>query len=235
MTVQVSKLLNNLKTASNPQKAKLLSGFFKCGKGQYGEGDIFLGIYVPIQRSIAKKYEDLELKDLEFLLKSKIHEQRLVALFILVAKFKKGDDKVKEKIFKFYLKNIKGVNNWDLVDQSAPNIAGEWLKNKPKDVLYKLASSNNLWEKRIAILSTLAFIRDKKFDDIIKIAEILMKDKHDLIHKAVGWMLRELGKKDEATLIKFLNKYATKMPRTMLRYAIEKFNQETRKQFLCQK
>ena len=235
MPNQVQKLLSDLKVASNSQKAKLLGGFFKSGKGQYGEGDIFLGIYVPIQRAIAKKYEGLEFNDLESLLKSKIHEHRLVALFILVSKFKKGDNKIKEKIFKFYLKNIKGVNNWDLVDQSAPNIIGQWIQDKPKDILYKLARSNNLWEKRIAILSTLAFIREKKFEDTIKISEILMNDKHDLIHKSVGWMLREVGKKEEAVLIKFLNKHTTKMPRTMLRYSIEKFNQETRKYYLCLK
>lgn len=228
-------LIKELKRAGHPDKAKLLSGFFKTGKGQYGEGDIFLGIYVPIQRAISKKYIDLDFSDLAMLLKSKVHEHRLVALYILVAKFKKGDAKEKEKVYKFYLKNIKGINNWDLVDTSAPRIIGEWLANKPKDTLYKLARSKNLWEKRIAIISTLAFIKNKQFADTFKLSEILMNDKHDLIHKAVGWMLREAGKKDEVALRKFLDKHATKMPRTMLRYSIEKFNQETRKYYLCLK
>ncbi len=235
MSYQVNNLIRDLKAVSNPEKAKILSGFFKSGKGQYGEGDIFLGIYVPIQKDIAKNYEQLNLKDLEFLLESKIHEYRLVALFILVSKFKKGDNKIREIIYKFYLKNVKGINNWDLIDTSAPKIIGEWLKEKPKDVLYKFANSNNLWKKRIAIISTLTFIRNKNFEDTLKISEILLQDKHDLIHKAVGWMLREMGKKDEPVLIKFLNKHATKMPRTMLRYSIEKFNKETRKYYLCLK
>ncbi len=233
MKNKLENLVKELKTAGHPDKAKLLSGFFKTGKGQYGEGDIFLGIYVPIQRAISKKYTDLDFSDLATLLKSKVHEHRLAALYILVAKFKQGD--AKEKVYKFYLKNIKGINNWDLVDTSAPRIIGEWLAEKPKDTLYKLARSKNLWEKRIAIISTLAFIKNKHLTDTFKISEILMNDKHDLIHKAVGWMLREAGKKDEAALRKFLDKHTTKMPRTMLRYSIEKFNQETRKYYLCLK
>ncbi len=233
MKNKLENLVKELKTAGHPDKAKLLSGFFKTGKGQYGEGDIFLGIYVPIQRAISKKYTDLDFSDLATLLKSKVHEHRLAALYILVAKFKLGD--AKEKVYKFYLKNIKGINNWDLVDTSAPRIIGEWLAEKPKDTLYKLARSKNLWEKRIAIISTLAFIKNKHLTDTFKISEILMNDKHDLIHKAVGWMLREAGKKDEAALRKFLDKHTTKMPRTMLRYSIEKFNQETRKYYLCLK
>ena len=236
MTTKLDNYLKDLKTAANPALAKNLSGFFKTGKGQYGEGDIFLGIYVPNQRLIAKKYLDLSLEDLAFLLKSKIHEQRLGALFILTAQLNKNDIKTQEKIYKFYLKNLKGVNNWDLVDQSAPRIVGQWLKDKPKDILYKFARSKNLWQKRIAIISTLAFITHKQFDDTLKISEILLNDTHDLIHKAVGWMLREVGKRDEKLLKKFLNKHCKKMPRTMLRYAIERFNKKDYKYYLlCSK
>lgn len=235
MNTQLNKYIHDLKSVGHPDKARILSGFFKTGKGQYGEGDIFLGIYVPIQRQIAKRYFDLDFRSLETLLKSKIHEHRLGALFVLTDQYKKGDNKLKEKIYKFYLKNIKGINNWDLVDISCPNIVGQWLRDKPKDILYQLAYSKNLWQKRIAIISTLAFIRSGQLTDTLKISEILMNDKHDLIHKSVGWMLRELGKKDEKVLKKFLDKFAAKMPRTMLRYSIEKFNQSDRNHYLCLK
>ncbi len=235
MSKSLSSYIHELKTAGHPDKAKILSGFFKTGKGEYGEGDVFLGIYVPIQRAIAKKYTDLDLAELETLLKNKIHEHRTGALFILCDQYKKSDDKTKEKIFKFYLKNTSRINNWDLVDLSAPNIVGEWLLKKDKKILYKLARSKNLWEKRISIVSTLAFIRTKQLHDTLKISEILINDNHDLIHKAVGWMLRETGKRDEIVLRNFLNKHATKMPRTMLRYSIEKFNKTDRNYYLCLK
>lgn len=235
MTVTLNNLIKELKTAGDQTKATVLGQFFKTGKGQYGEGDVFLGVYVPIQRQIAKKYSALSLVDLQTLLKSKIHEHRTGALFILCDQFKKADEKAKEKLFKFYLKNSKGINNWDLVDLSAPNIVGEWLLKKDRKILYKLAHSKNLWEKRIAIVSTFTFIRAKEFDDTLKISEILLSADHDLIHKAVGWMLREAGKRDEKVLRKFLDKHATKMPRTMLRYSIEKFNEQTRKYYLCLK
>lgn len=221
-----------MKKKANSQKAKLLQGFFKTGKGQYGEGDIFLGIMVPIQREIAKKYQDLYLSDIQKLLNSKIHEERLIALLILVSQFKRGDIQKREVIFKFYLKNAKNINNWDLVDLTAPNIVGQFLINKNRKILYHLAKSENLWEKRIAVLSILSFIKDNQFDDALKIAEILLKDKHDLIHKAVGWMLREVGKRNLAVEEKFLKKYYKKMPRTMLRYAIEKFPEKKRRWYL---
>lgn len=231
----LSNFIKELKTAGDQTKATVLGRFFKTGKGQYGEGDIFLGVYVPIQRQIAKKYSALSLTDLQTLLDSKIHEHRTGALFILCDQFKKADEKAKEKLFKFYIKNSKSINNWDLVDLSAPNIVGEWLLKKDRKILYKLANSKNLWEKRIAIVSTLTFIRAKELDDTLKISEILLSDNHDLIHKAVGWMLREAGKRDEKKLRKFLDKHAVKMPRTMLRYSIEKFNEPTRKYYLCLK
>ena len=221
--------LNKLK---NPSKAKILAGFFKTGKGEYGEGDIFWGITVPEQRKVAKKFIDLNFSDIQRLLNSKIHEQRLVALLLLVEKYKKGNDKEKKEIVKLYLKNTKNINNWDLVDLSSHYILGDYLLNKNRGTLYKLAKSKNLWEKRIAIISTFAFIRVEDFGDSLKIAEILLKDKHDLIHKAVGWMLREVGKKDPQVEEKFLIRYYKDMPRTMLRYAIEKFPEKKRQFYL---
>ncbi len=198
-------LIKDLQNAKNLELAKILQGFFKTGKGEYGEDDVFLGIKVPKQREIAKKYLGLNINGIEMLLKSKVHEYRLVGLLILVEKFKKGDDKVRGNIFNFYLKNTKCINNWDLVDLSAPSIVGEFLLEKDKKILYNLAESSNLWEKRIAVVSTYAFIRKNQFNDTFRLSQILLKDKHDLIHKAVGWMLREVGKRDQEELEKFLS------------------------------
>lgn len=230
----LGQLLNELKSTADKERAKNLSWFFKTGKGEYGEGDIFLGITVPMLRSISKKYMDLELKDLQKLLDSKIHEHRLSALMILRFKYedKKSDNKLKENIVKFYLKNTKKINNWDLVDLSCHHILGGWLLDKDRSILYKLAKSENIWEKRIAIISTFEFMRNNQFDDSLKICEILLNDKHDLIHKAVGWALREIGKKDKQKEIYFLNKHYKTMPRTMLRYAIEKFTDKERQHYL---
>jgi len=212
-------------------KAAFLKRFFKTGKGQYGEGDVFLGITVPKQRKIAKLYLDLSLHDLSSLIKSKVHEERLTALFVAVYKYKKFQ--IKKEIYQWYLKNAKQVNNWDLVDSSAPYIVGDFLKDKDRSVLFKLAKSKNLWEKRIAILSTFAFINQGEFKDTFKIAEILLSDTHDLIHKAVGWMLREVGKRvSQKTEEVFLQKHYQKMPRTMLRYAIERFPEKLRQKYL---
>lgn len=221
-----------IKKHANPGQAAILQKFFKTGKGEYGEGDIFYGIKVPEQRKIAKQFKDLSFTDLRSLLNSNIHEERLIAAFILVEQYKKGDDKKKKAVFNFYLKNKKGINNWDLVDLSAPQIIGEHLLDKEKDLLYKFAHSNNLWEKRISVLSTFTFIRNHFFEDTLNISEILLNDKHDLIQKAVGWMLREIGKRDLITEEEFLQKHYKKMPRTMLRYAIEKFPEEKRKAYL---
>jgi len=195
----LNQLKKDLQKLANPEKAKLLSRFFKTGKGQYGEGDIFLGITVPDQRKVSKEYPKLQLNEIHELLSSKIHEHRLTSLFVLISKFEKGNNKLKKEIFDFYLQNTKNINNWDLVDLSAPKISGAYMLDNPKEkkILYKLAKSNHLWEKRIAVLSTFAFIKNNDFDDAIKIAEMLLKDKHDLIYKAVGWMLREIGKKDQ--------------------------------------
>ncbi len=231
----LNQIKSDLSQLSNPEKAKKLSRFFKTGKGQYGEGDIFLGIPVPEQRKVAKKYFDLPLNDLQELLRSEIHEHRLTALLILLAKYKKTDKSGKCEIFKFYLKNTDNINNWDLVDLTAPKIVGDYLFDKDKSGLFKLAKSNNLWERRIAILSTFGFIRKNDFKDALSISELLLHDKHDLIHKAVGWMLREIGKRDQVIEEQFLNKYYLQMPRTMLRYAIEKFDEKKRKFYLTKK
>ena len=257
---QCIKELNKLK---NSAKAKILAGFFKTGKGEYGEGDIFLGITVPEQRRVAKKFLDLKFSEIQKLLNSKIHEHRLVALLILVERYKKSchperppasiceafragsegsrdssakpqNDNSKEKkdIVKLYLKNTKKINNWDLVDLSSHCILGNYLLDKDRKILYALANSKNLWEKRIAIITTFAFIRQGDFEDALKISKILLKDEHDLIHKAVGWMLREIGKRDQKVEEKFLLRYYKTMPRTMLRYAIEKFPEKKRQFYL---
>jgi len=229
---KIPMLKKELKEISNPRQAKILRRFFKTGKGEYGEGDIFLGVKVPDQRKIVNKFSELSLKDLEKLLSSKIHEYRMSALFILIKRYEKANEQEKKRIFNFYLKNTKNINNWDLVDLSAPKIVGDYLLNKPKDVLCKLAKSNNLWERRIAIISTLAFIRNNEFNDTLKTSRVLLSDKHDLIHKAVGWMLREVGKRDQKIEEEFLKKHYSKMPRVMLRYAIERFEERKRKFYL---
>jgi len=229
-----NKVKQELKKLSNLKKAKTHSRFFKTGKGEYGEGDRFLGLTVPQQRQVAKKHTALPLKEIQKLLESKIHEHRLTALFILIHQYQKGDNHLKKTIYDFYFKNTNNINNWDLVDISAPKIVGDYLLNKtPKrKILYQLAHSSNLWERRIAIISTFTFIRGEEFKDALAIAKILVNDNHDLIHKAVGWMLREIGKIDQTTEEKFLRKHYKTMPRTMLRYAIEKFNEKKRKLYL---
>jgi 3-methyladenine DNA glycosylase AlkD len=307
------ELREKLKRIANPKKAELLQRYFKTGKGEYGEGDIFLGITVPQSRKIAAKFENLDFSSVERLLHSKIHEERLIALFILINKYNTTNHK--KIVFHFYMKNMSYINNWDLVDLSAPNIVGEHLLNfqyfarQPRvsddarqiinlsllntaslskirhqsktqpnfnssesglprsvnpapttlrsghfdfslceqrvdprsnergigcgvNILFSLAKSENVWEKRIAVLATFQFIKYNLFDDSLKIAEILLRDKHDLIHKAVGWMLREIGKRDLETETKFLDKHYKKMPRTMLRYAIEKFPEKLRINYL---
>jgi len=227
----LNRLKKELESLKDAEKAKNLQRFFKTGKGQYAEGDIFLGVIVPKQRKVASQYRHLSLSDIQKMLSSKIHEHRLTALFILIHKYQRADDKEKRGIVDFYLRNSKNINNWDLVDLSAPNILGDFLLNKNRKILYKLAKGH-LWEKRIAVLASFAFIRKNDFKDSLKIAEILLKDKHDLIHKAVGWMLREIGKQNQDIEEKFLKKHCKTMPRTMLRYAIEKFPESKRKTYL---
>ena len=228
----LNKLKQDLQKLANKEKAVILQRFFKTGKGEYGHGDIFLGITVPDQRKIAKKYINLNLKQIKELLKSKMHEHRLIVLLLLVEKYKKADENIKKDIINFYLSHTNYINNWDLVDLSSHQILGDYLINKDKNILYKLANSNNLWEKRISIISTYTFIRNNKFQDTLNISRILLDDKHDLIHKAVGWMLREIGKRNLEIEENFLKKYYKKMPRTMLRYAIEKFDKNKREFYL---
>jgi 3-methyladenine DNA glycosylase AlkD len=232
VTKRLIELRKKIKSLGSPEVSKTMKWFFKTGKGEYGEGDIFAGLKVPTQRKLAREFGDLSFTDLKVLLSSPVHEERLISLFILVARFSKSSEKDKQMIFSFYLKNRKGVNNWDLVDLSAPKIMGKYLLEKDKSILFKFAVSKNLWERRIAILSTLEFIRSEDYDTTLKISEILLEDDHDLIHKAVGWMLREIGKRDLLTEEKFLKIYYKKMPRTMLRYAIEKFPETKRKKYL---
>jgi 3-methyladenine DNA glycosylase AlkD len=233
--LSIIDLKNELRLMTNLHQAIISQRFFKTGPGEYGEGDIFLGIKVPVLRGMVKKYRDLSLSEVLDFLHSPIHEHRTVALLILVEKYKRGNKTEKEEIFKAYLANTKWINNWDLVDVTCHHIVGQYLIEKDRGVLYDLAQSDGLWEKRIAIVSTFAFIRNNDFYDLLKIAEILVDDKHDLIQKAVGWMLREVGKRDREVEEIFLRKYYRIMPRTMLRYAIERFGEEKRKFYLEKK
>jgi len=232
MQTRLNSIKKDLQAESDPLKKKGLSRFFKTGKGEYGEGDIFLGVTVPKIRRVAKKYKDVSLDEIRTLLRSLIHEERLTALLILVENFRKADETEKTEIFNLYLKNTKYINNWDLVDLSASRIVGEFLKDKPVDILYTLAKSKSLWERRIAIISTFQFIWEGRFAETLKISKILLTDRHDLIHKAVGWMLREVGKRSFKTEEGFLKKHYKKMPRTMLRYSIEKFPEKLRLRYL---
>jgi len=224
-----------LQKLANPKKAQGLVRFFKTGKGEYGEGDVFIGLTVPQIRAIAKKYRDLPLKDVEELLHNRIHEYRLTALLILTYQFIKAEETKKKLIYDFYLSHTKYINNWDLVDLSSHEIIGGWLVTHPgnRTILVKLAKSKNLWEKRIAMISTFEFLRNNEWKDTLAIAEILLHDSHDLIHKAVGWGLRELGKRNPAAEETFLKQYYKTMPRTMLRYAIEKFPKNKYEQYLA--
>ncbi len=231
----LNQLKQDLQKLANPKKAEILSGFFKTGKGEYAEGDIFLGIIVPEQRKTAKKYHSLKLNEIQELLNSKIHEHRMVSLFILMDKYKKGNEDNKKEIADLYSRNTKNINNWDLVDLSACTILGDYLLGRDKSILYRLAKSGNLWERRIAVIATFQFIKYNKFKDTLRIAEILLKDNHDLIHKAVGWMLREIGKRDLKAEEKFLKRHVKQMPRTMLRYSIERLDEKKRKKYLSGK
>ncbi|MFA6228023.1 MAG: DNA alkylation repair protein [Patescibacteria group bacterium] len=233
---ELPRLKCSLRRLASPAKAAILSRFFKTGQGQYGEGDKFLGVAVPEQRKLARQCNQLALSDLEKLLHSGIHEERLTALIILADQFKRGDSKIQGKIFKLYLKNTRYINNWDLVDLSAPNIVGAWLYRRDRRILYRLAESKLLWDRRIAMLATFYFICRGDCVDTIKIAKILLTDQHDLIHKAVGWMLREVGKRgNEKELKFFLDQHSARMPRTMLRYAIERLPTGERKKYLANK
>ncbi len=228
----LAALRREARAAADPAKARLLAGFFKTGKGEYGEGDVFLGLMVPVSRRIVARYAGLGLGDVGRLLASKFHEERLIGLLLLVRRFETGDDAEKKRVFDFYLAHAERANNWDLVDLSAHKIVGAWLLGRPASLLATLAKSRNLWRRRIAIVATAACIGAGRFDETFRVADLLMKDGHDLIHKATGWMLREVGKRDKAALVAFLRPRQRRMPRTMLRYAIERFPEAERKRYL---
>ncbi|MCF7906330.1 DNA alkylation repair protein [Patescibacteria group bacterium] len=232
-------IIENLIKLKNPEKSKILQKFFKTGAGEYGEGDIFLGIKNPDLRKIAKEKIDLDFSNLQKLISSKYHEARLLAVMILVYQFEKTKDlKYKKNIFDFYLKNIKYINNWDIVDLSCYKIIGNYIYNfdlDKIDILYNFSKSNNIWKRRISIISLFYFIKNNNFSDTLKICKILINDKEDLINKACGWMLREIGKKDLKILYDFLDKYANIMPRVELRYSIEKLEEEIRLRYLNKK
>lgn len=228
-------ILNELHSISNPEKAVFLQRFFKTGKGQYAEGDVFLGIVVPLVRNVAKAATQTPVSELQLLLDSEYHEARLVALLIVAEQFKKASREKQTELFEFYLRNSSRINNWDLVDVTCAHVVGKYLLDKDRSVLYSMAESSLLWEQRIAIVSTIAFIRDRQFDDTLALSEMLLGHKHDLMHKAVGWMLREVGKRDKEILVDFLERNVSRMPRTALRYAIEHFSPEERVYFMKHK
>ncbi len=230
-----SSLLRDLKALRDPAKAAFFPRFFRTGKGEYGEGDRFIGVTVPQVHAVAARYRDMLPKELERLLASPWHEARLSALIILTDRYERGNAQARRSVVKFYLSHLDGVNNWDLVDASAAKILGASLMGKHTGILDRFARSRSLWKQRIAIVATQAFIREGDVSVTFRIADLLLDHPHDLIHKAVGWMLREAGKKDRQALIQFLDTHAAAMPRTMLRYAIEKFDAATRKQYLRQR
>lgn len=229
---RVLEIQKELWRLADKKIAKHSQRFFKTGEGQYGSGDKFLGIRVPVLRKLARQYRGVSIEQANRLLKSEFHEERLLALLLLVDIFKKANNEGKRAIYNLYLENTGFINNWDLVDTTAEHIVGAYLRGGDKRPLYELAVSDMLWERRIAVMSTFHFIKHGEFTDTLKITEILLDDKEDLIHKAVGWMLREIGKRSIETEEKFLKKYYRQMPRTMLRYAIEKFPETKRQRYL---
>lgn len=231
--ITAQNIISELETLGNPEKATHLSRFFKAGKGQYGEGDLFLGITVPEQRLLAKKYREVTPVVLSELISSPYHEIRLTGLLILVEQFEKNkNEEFRKSCVDFYLSQTQYINNWDLVDLTCYKLLGVWLANKDRHLLYQLAHSANLWEQRIAIVTCMHFVRQGDLKDCLAISDLLLNHEHDLIHKAVGWLLRETGKKDRQVLKDFLLTRYTHMPRTMLRYAIEHFPEEERKKYL---
>lgn len=234
----MNELISELQAIATPERAKASAWFFKTGKGQYGEGDVFIGISTPDLRAICKKYNSLSLDELQVLLNGPIHEYRMAALMILVNQMKKAKGDAQKSIYDFYLKNTRQINNWDLVDASARDIVGYYLYDKDRQILYDMARTDHLWTQRIAIIASWYFINKNQYEDTFRIAEILLSHKHDLIHKAVGWMLREIWKREEASgkeakqVENFLERNISKMPRTALRYSIEKMTEERRTYFM---
>lgn len=232
MNLTASDIISELNSLENPADAQFLQRFFKTGKGEYGEGDVFIGLRVPTTRQICKKYKDLPVNEIEKLLESPIHEHRLAAVIIMRIQAERANSVLRKSLYDLYLRRADRVNNWDIIDISCHKIVGAYLADKDRAILYKLARSKQMWERRIAIVSTAHFISKNDLDDTFKLAEILLKDKEDLMHKATGWMLREAGKKDEARLKEFLDKHATTMPRTMLRYSIERLHPADRAHYM---
>ena len=228
----MDSLSTRLRSLADPTRVPILQKFFKTGKGEYAEGDRFIGIQVPKLRQLCRECRGASIADVTPLLRSDIHEERLFALLLLVGAFRRADDLTRREIYDFYLANTRFINNWDLVDASAEHIVGGWLRNRSKAALSRLARSSLLWERRIAIVATLEFIRAGELDDTFRIADLLMNDRHDLIHKATGWMLREAGKRDVNALRRYLATRHSRMPRTMLRYAIERFPEEERRRYV---
>ena len=234
----MNELISELQAIATSERAKASAWFFKTGKGQYGEGDVFIGISTPDLRAICKKFPSLSLEELQVLLNDPIHEYRMAALMILVNQMKKTKGDTQKRIYDFYLKNTKQINNWDLVDASARDIVGYYLFDKDRQILYDMARTDHLWTQRIAIIASWYFINKNQYEDTFRIAEILLSHKHDLIHKAVGWMLREIWKREEAGRIgtkeveQFLERNISKIPRTALRYSIEKMTEERRRYFM---
>ena len=230
--MKAAEARTKLNVLASPEVAASSARFFKIGPGQYGEGDTFIGVRVPALRKLARECRSLPLTEIETLLRSPIHEERLLALLVLVLGVGKGDDAHRKAVYDLYLGNTQHVNNWDLVDSSAPAIVGGCLRDKPRKPLVRLAKSQSLWERRIAIVATQHFIRLDQFADTLAISRLLLSDKEDLIHKATGWMLREVGDRDEAALEAYLDEHGAVMPRTMLRYAIEHFPPDARRNYL---
>lgn len=233
MRLTPAALVRDLKAASTPERAIGAARFFKTGPGEYGEGDVFLGVTVPDLRRIAKRYNAIDLDDLQKLLAAKEHEVRTAALLILVAQYERGDEALQKAIFNLYLNNTQHINNWDLVDCSCREIVGAHLRTRSRKLLTRLAKSKSIWERRIAMVSTMALVRDGDLDDALHLAELLLDDPHDLIHKAIGWVLRVLGDVDRAALLRFLQEHYDRVPRTALRYAIEHFSPMERKHLLA--
>ncbi len=228
----IAAIERDLESLADASRVAILQRFFKTGPGEYGEGDRFRGLRVPTLRGLARKHQDLSLADSGRLLSSPFHEDRLLALLILILQYYRGGQSVRDQIHRFYLEHTRLVNNWDLVDASAPHLLGHYLVDRPRDLLTRLAASGNLWERRLAIIATLHFIKRQEFDDTLRMARLLLKDPEDLIHKAVGWMLREVQKRDTAVAEAFLMENYRQMPRTMLRYAIERLPEARRQAYL---
>ncbi len=232
MMITATDIRTRLEELTNPEAALFAQRFFKTGPGEYGEGDLFRGIRVPVLRKLCGMLDDMPLSEVSGLLESAFHEDRLLALLIYMRRFARGDERYRERIYKLYLASTRFINNWDLVDISAPHIVGRFLRDRPRTVLYQLAGSESLWERRIAVTATFSFIRQGEFADILALAEKLLQDREELMHKATGWMLREVGKRNQVVLENFLLQHYRQMPRIMLRYAIERFPEERRQLYM---